>query len=148
MYSAVSAVDAIARFLNEETFDFPMTGIADDPTFGLLIVKIADRLEQRLARLGWKTMSATGQEPEALAATSIRCLRSLGPAFQCSRGDTIVHQQTFFTLLAVLTSLVEDAERHQIKVVPRPVRVRRFLSSPVEIPDPHAPLEIGETIGT
>jgi hypothetical protein len=146
MYSAVSIGDTVVRFMNANAFDQNGADVMDDRAFGAFIVKIGDHLEGRLRRLGWKTLAAAECEEESLAAVSIRCLRSLGQAFQHARDDSILHKQAFFTLLAALTSIIEDAERGP-NDAPHPVRVRRFLSSPIEIPDPNWPLEIGEEIG-
>ena len=147
MYTTVDIKDAVSRFLNDDPLGAQFAGVADDRTFGDLIVKIADRLNERLRHLGWKTTPVTGSDPESLAGMSIRCLRSLGPAFLHGRSDSVVHQQAFFTLLLALTSMLEQAEVDQVEAAPRPVRVRRFLSSPDEIADHNAPLEIAEEIG-
>ncbi len=146
MYSAVSIRDAVLRFLNHDPLGDQFPGITDDKMFGDLLVEIADRLNERLERLGWNTTGVTSYNPESLAATSIGCLRSLGPAVQWGRSDAAVHQQAFFTLLVALTALLEEAERLRATADERPVRVRRFLSSREEISDPHAPLVAGEGI--
>jgi hypothetical protein len=151
MYCAVSVRDIVRRFLNEDPLGDQFVGITDDRNFGELIVKVADRLDERLKHLGWNSAVVQGHDPESLAAMSIRCLRTLGPALWEKRGDSIVHQQAFFTLLMALTSLLEQSEHPVARNArhadaPR-VRIRRFLSSPDEITDPHAPREPGEEIG-
>ena len=147
MYLAVSVGDAVARFLNEANpLGDPLPGITYAFAFETLAAKIAHRLEERLRGVGWNTTAVTRPDSGSLAAMSIRSLRSPGQELQSGKDDTVVHLQACFALLVALTDLLEEVERRQAKGTSGCVRIRRFLSSPGGIVDPHAPLQIGEQL--